>query len=106
MKVAITGSSGLVGRALSTALKARNDTVLPVVRRAPQSGEIGWDIDADTIDSDALAEADAVVHLAGEGIGDKRWSTAHKARVLDSRVNGTSLLAEAMAGLSLSLIHI
>jgi len=98
MKVAITGSSGLIGTALSASLKADGHDVLPVVR----SGFFGvrWDIEKGTIDAAALEGVDAVVHLAGEGIAEKRWSDEQRRRILESRSKGTALLAGALAGLS------
>lgn len=100
MKVAVTGSHGLIGRAVVRALAARGDEVVPLVRSEPRSGEVVWDPQAGTIDAQGLEGVDAVVHLAGEGIGDRRWAPTHKARVLDSRVRGTTLIAETIAGLS------
>ena len=100
MKVAVTGSHGLIGRAVVRALAARGDEVVPLVRSEPRSGEVVWDPQAGTIDAQGLEGVDAVVHLAGEGIGDRRWTPTHKARVLDSRVRGTTLIAETIAGLS------
>ncbi len=99
MRVAITGSSGLIGTALRKALAERGDDVVRVVRSNAGAGDALWDIDAGTIDSDALAGVDAVVHLAGAGIGDSRWSDEHKKAVMDSRKIGTALIAEAIAGL-------
>lgn len=100
MKVAVTGSHGLIGRAVVRALAARGDEVVPLVRSEPRSGEVVWDPQAGTIDAQGLEGVDAVVHLAGEGIGDRRWTPTHKARVLDSRVRGTTLIAETIAGLA------
>lgn len=100
MDVAITGSSGLIGTALTTSLRRAGHTVRPVVRReggGPNS--VRWDPEAGTIDAAALAGVDAVVHLAGEGVADKRWTDEQKSRILNSRVKGTTVIAEAMAGL-------
>ena len=101
MQVVVTGSSGLLGSALIRALRAEGHTVIRLVRRAPQpaADEARWDPVAGTVDRAVLTAADAVVHFAGEGIGDHRWTAAHKQRVLDSRVRGTTVLAEAMAAL-------
>lgn len=99
MRVAITGSHGLIGSNLAEALVARGDEVVPLVRSKPRAGEIAWDPQEGTIDAASLNGIDAVVHLAGEGIGDRRWTEGHKARVLDSRVRGTRLIAETLAGL-------
>jgi hypothetical protein len=89
MKVAITGSHGLIGSALSTRLAGNGDTVVPV-RRGPDG----------QLDPSALDGVDAVVHLAGVGIGDKRWSESHKAAVRDSRLQGTALVARTIAGMT------
>ena len=100
MEIAITGSSGLIGTALATALRADGHRVRPVVR-GPSSdpGAVRWDPAAGTIDPAGLEGADAVVHLAGVGIGAKRWTEAHKAAVRDSRTAGTGLLARTLARL-------
>lgn len=97
MHVAITGSSGLIGTALRSHLTAKGHQVTRIVR----SGNDGivWDIAAGTIDKAGLEGVDAVVHLAGEGIGERRWSDEVKASILNSRVDGTRLLASALADL-------
>lgn len=103
MQVAVTGSTGLVGRALVDRLRDDGHRVLPVVRpnSANTVGEtIRWDPEQGQIESGAFEGLDAVVHLAGEGIGDKRWTDAQKSRILGSRVQGTTLLSETLAGLS------
>lgn len=100
MRVLVTGSSGLIGTALVSALRASGHDTSSLVRRPPGADEIRWDPSRGSIDSDALEGHDAVVHLAGVGIGDHRWTDDHKAAVLDSRVKGTSLLSAALAGLA------
>jgi uncharacterized protein len=101
MKVVVTGSHGLIGGALVKALKADGHDVTRLVRAEPTGpGEVRWDPAAGTIDIAALEGHDAAVHLAGVGIGDHRWTDEHKAAVLDSRLQGTSLLASTLAGLS------
>lgn len=103
MQMAVTGSTGLIGRVLVDALRDGGHRVLPVVRPSSANavGEtIRWDPEAGRIDSGAFDGLDAVIHLAGEGIGDKRWTDAQKRRILDSRVKGTSLLSEALADLA------
>ena len=100
MRVAVTGASGLIGSALVPALRARGDDVVRLVRRAPSApDEIRWDPRAGTVDLAALAGVDGVVHLAGAGVGDKRWTDAYKAEIRDSRVQGTTTIAKAMASL-------
>jgi len=100
VKVAVTGASGLIGTALVDALRGQGHEVLTLVRRAPtQSSEIRWDPHAGTIEAERLDGVDAAVHLAGAGVGDKRWSAKHKQSILDSRVSGTTLLAQTLAGL-------
>ena len=101
MKIAITGATGLIGSALSRSLASDGHEVVPVVRRPVAAGEsaITWDPDAGTIDAAAFEGIDAVVHLAGAGIGDKRWSDEYKRIVLESRTKGTDLLARTLAGL-------
>lgn len=98
MKVAVTGASGLIGSALVSALREDGHQVLRLVRRATQSAqEISWDPAEHRLDPQALSEIDAVVHLAGVGVGDKRWSTSRKAAILGSRVDGTTTISAAMA---------
>lgn len=98
MKVAITGSSGLIGTALSASLRADGHRVLALVRREPRSpGEARWDPAGQRLDPAILADVDGVVHLAGAGIADKRWTESRKRAVLDSRVEGTTTIAEALA---------
>ena len=98
MRVAVTGASGLIGRALTAHLEARRHVVVPVVRRTAGDGEIRWDPGAGHIDP--LTGLDAVVHLAAAGIGDKRWTEAYKRQILESRTNGTRLVSEAIASAS------
>lgn len=100
MKVAVTGSSGLVGSELVPALEAAGHEVVRLVRREPAGpGEVRWDPTAGTIDAAGLQGVDGAVHLAGEGIAERRWSEEQKRRILDSRVDGTSLLARTLASL-------
>src|SRR4051794_23328634 len=100
MRVAVTGSHGLIGSALVQRLRDEGHTVVRVVRSTPSGdGEVRWDPDAGTIDGRGLAGVDGVVHLAGEGLGEKRWSDEQKRRIVDSRVKGTALLAKTIAAL-------
>lgn len=95
--VAVTGASGLIGRALVPALAGRGHRVLRLVRRAPAVGEGHWDPMRAELDPHVLEGVDAVVHLAGESLAAGRWTHARKHRILDSRVRGTRLLAETLA---------
>lgn len=100
MNVLVTGSHGLVGTALVPALQLGGHNVRRAVRGGPgqASGrDVAWDIPSRSIDTKALRGVDLVVHLAGEGVAARRWSAAHKERVRGSRVDGTRLLAEALA---------
>ena len=102
MKIAITGASGLIGRELSASLTADGHTVIPVVRRPVQQGTeaIVWNPATGSIEAEKFEGVDGVVHLAGAGIGDKRWSDAYKREILESRTKGTHLLATTLAGLA------
>ncbi len=100
MEVAITGASGLVGTALARSLRRDGHTVRPLVRRpSSDAGAIRWHPAGGTIDGDALDGADAVVHLAGAGIGDKRWTPERKREIRESRTTGTDLLTRTLAEL-------
>jgi uncharacterized protein (TIGR01777 family) len=95
--IAITGASGFVGSALAAFLRARGDRVRPLVRPGRQAEDgISWDPAGGIIDVAALEGVDAVVHLAGENVGDGRWTHSKKQRIRDSRVLGTQLLADAL----------
>jgi uncharacterized protein (TIGR01777 family) len=96
--VAVTGASGLVGRALLPALRAAGYQVISLVRRTPQQGEVRWD-PAGRWSAAPLDGIEAVVHLAGEGIADRRWSPARKAAIRNSRVEGTQSLVGALRAL-------
>ena len=96
MRVVVSGSSGLVGSALCRALEAGGHEVTRLVRRAPGRGEASWDPGRGTLDAGALHGAEAVVHLAGVGIGDRRWTPARRRAIVSSRVDSTALLARAL----------
>lgn len=100
MRVAVTGSTGLIGQALVESLQRDGHTVHRLVRDRAQAtgGDIHWSVENAELDPRDLAGVDAVVHLAGEPIG-KRWTAEQKQKVLDSRVQGTHLLAQALASL-------
>lgn len=102
MDVLVSGSSGLIGTALLPSLEAAGHRTIRLVRRSPAPGadEIQWDPAAGTIDASSIEGVDAVIHLAGAGIGDKRWNDAYKETILESRTRGTSLLANTLAGLT------
>jgi len=98
VKIAVTGSSGLIGSALLPALRDDGHTVLRLVRRPPAgTDELRWDPATRTLDPAALAGVDAVVNLAGVGIGDRRWTAARKRAVLASRVDATETVSAAVA---------
>ena len=102
MLVAVTGASGLIGTALVRRLQAEGHQVLRLTRSRPSGpDQVQWDPMAGRLDPDALAKADAVVHLAARNIGDRlRWTAATKRDLLQTRVEGTGLVAETMAGLA------
>ena len=97
VRVAITGSHGLIGTALVSRLRGEGHTPVRIVRSTPGPGEIGWDPAAGRLDPGALAGIDAVVNLAGAGIGDHRWTDEYRREVLESRVRATTTLADAIA---------
>ena len=101
MDVAITGSHGLVGSALVRALVQAGQRARRIVRGTPNGrDEIGWDPEKGSIDAAGIEGIDAVVHLAGAGIGDKRWTPDRKRLILESRTTGTDLLARTLAGVA------
>src|SRR5215210_8098232 len=106
MKVIVTGSTGLVGRALVRSLLSDGHEVTRLVRgdaqgfRAPGTAAVHWDPERGEIDAQELEGHDAAVHLAGESVAEGRWDDEKKRRIRESRVKGTSLLAGTLAGLS------
>lgn len=102
MNVVITGASGLVGAALTSFLTSGGDRVVRLVRSQPRPGaaEVRWDPVKGEIDTAALEGCDAVVHLAGENVASGRWTPERKAKIRDSRIQGTRTLCEALARLT------
>ena len=97
-RIAITGASGLIGSALVGHLKSEGHTVQRLVRRATVApDEIQWDPKTGYVDIEALRGVDAVIHLAGVGVGDKRWTKRYKSEILNSRLLGTTAIANAFA---------
>ncbi|MGO9590876.1 MAG: TIGR01777 family oxidoreductase [Candidatus Acidiferrales bacterium] len=101
MKILISGSSGLVGKALSSALRAEGHTVARLVRPggALSSGDVSWDPMAATMDTAAIEGADAVVHLSGASIAGGRWTPARKAVLRSSRIDTTRVLVDSLINL-------
>lgn len=99
MKLLITGSSGFIGSALMSFMTAAGHDVRRLLRSSPTDHDLLWSPEEGLIDLSGLGEIDAVVHLAGENIATGRWTAAKKARITDSRVKGTGLLAKALAKL-------
>ena len=100
MKIVVSGASGLIGTQLVAKLSQSGHEVVRLVRRSPKAGEIQWNPKSGTLDAAALEGADAVIHLSGAGIGDKRWSTSYRKEILDSRTDTTALLAKTIASLT------
>lgn len=100
MQVAIAGSSGLVGTALSRSLTADGHDVLRLVRRPPASAdELRWNPAAGDIDPVPLEGVDAVVNLGGAGINERRWTKGFKETLRSSRIHTTTVLATALTRL-------
>lgn len=96
--IAIAGSSGLIGSALTAALRAADHRVLRIVRRAPSNAdELHWNPESGEFDVDAISDVDAVVNLCGVNVGQRRWSGAFKQGLRDSRIAPTEVLAHAVA---------
>jgi uncharacterized protein (TIGR01777 family) len=98
MRIAVTGASGLIGSALVPALRQDGHSVVRLVRReARAADELSWDPAEHRLDPGALDDVDAVVHLSGAGVGDKRWTRAYMQELIDSRVDSTTTIATALA---------
>lgn len=96
-RIAVTGASGLIGTALVGYLKSEGHTVQRLVRRTPVApDEVQWDPKTGFVDLEALRGVDAIIHLAGAGVGDKRWTKKYKAEILNSRLLGTTAIANAV----------
>lgn len=101
LRVLVSGASGLIGRALTPFLTTQGHEVIRLVRRTPRAAdEVRWDPEAGVVELDGAGEIDAVVHLAGAGIADARWTEARRRVLRESRVRGTRVLAEALAARS------
>src|SRR5437870_1419553 len=100
MKIAIAGSSGLLGSALIPKLEADGSEVIRLVRDTPRANEVEWHPNQDEIDPATLNGFDAIINLAGENVAEGRWTDEKKRKIRDSRVNGTHLLSEAIAKLA------
>jgi uncharacterized protein (TIGR01777 family) len=101
MKVAVSGSSGFVGRSLLPRLRASGHEVVRLVRRDPSAAdEVRFDPDTGVVDLEALAGVEGIVNLAGAGIGDKRWTESYKKTLYDSHVRSAATLATAAAEVS------
>ncbi|MFF4395911.1 TIGR01777 family oxidoreductase [Streptomyces sp. NPDC001480] len=99
-RIAVTGASGLIGSALVRSLTADGHEVVRLVRRSARGAdEVCWDPEGQYVDAAGLIGCDAVVNLAGAGVGDRRWTEDYKRRIRESRVLGTAALAEAVASL-------
>ncbi|MFG2141306.1 TIGR01777 family oxidoreductase [Streptomyces sp. NPDC048650] len=100
MRIAITGSTGLIGTELVRSLRADGHDVVRLVRRPPAAAdEVRWDPARQEVDTAGLRGCAAMVHLAGAGVGDHRWTAAYKREIRDSRVKGTKAVATALASM-------
>lgn len=98
MRILIAGSSGFLGSRLVARLRSGGHEVVRLVRRSPNGpDEIRWDPTAGRLDRAVVSDVDAIVNLAGAGVGDKRWTDAYKRTLLTSRVEATSTIATAIA---------
>ena len=97
MRVVISGATGLIGTALTDHLRAEGHQVVGLVRGRPGPNDVQGDPAAGVLPDDALDGAQAVINLAGAGIGDHRWTDAYKAELRDSRLRATGVLAERIA---------
>lgn len=101
MRIALSGSSGLIGSALREKFTALGHQVIPLVRKKTvrSKDQIFWSVDTDEIEQEKLENLDVLIHLAGEGIANRYWSKKQKQKILSSRVLGTRLLVDAVCKL-------
>ena len=100
MRIAVTGSSGLLGSALVESLAGDGHDVVRLVRRpARAANEVQWDPEGGSVDLARLAGVEGAVHLAGANVGEHRWTDSYKRRIRDSRVLGTRTLVRALTSL-------
>ena len=97
MKIIISGASGLIGKPLVKKLSLAGHEVVQLVRRTPNANESRWNPATGQIDASVINGADAVIHLSGAGIGDRRWTTKYKQELVESRTKSTALLASTIA---------
>ena len=98
--VVVTGATGLIGSALVGQLRSDGYEVKKLVRRPVRnSDEVFWNPNLGEINLSSLEGTDAIIHLAGAGVGDKRWSAAYKSEILNSRLLGTTTIAKAASEL-------
>ena len=97
MKIIISGASGLIGKPLVASLRKHGHEVVQLVRRTPNANESRWNPSAGQLDVAVLEGCDAVIHLSGAGIGDRRWTAKYKQELVESRTKSTSLLATTIA---------
>ena len=97
MKIIISGASGLIGKPLIASLRKHGHEVVQLVRRSPRANESQWNPSAGQLDVAVLEGCDAVIHLSGAGIGDRRWTAKYKQELVESRTKSTSLLASTIA---------
>ena len=98
-RIVVSGATGLIGGELLPALRRAGWSPERLTRHPPAGSDIHWDPAKGTVDADRLDGAEAVIHLAGENIGDRRWTDDRKRRIRESRIQGTTLLARTLANL-------
>ena len=98
-RIVVSGATGLIGGELLPALRRAGWSPERLTRHPPEGSDIHWDPAKGTVDADRLDGAEAVIHLAGENIGDRRWTDDRKRRIRESRIQGTTLLARTLANL-------